>query len=264
MEVLSAELPIRGNEPVNLYPLGDIHAGSIHCCEHDIQAKVREIANEPRARWLGMGDYADCILKDDKRFDGGGLAKWVKPDDIIESQRRWLKDLFLPIKDQCLGMLTGNHEETIHLRYQDDITRHLCDDLGVPYAGYSCFLHLNIQNTSTQRHSLLIHAWHGAGAAQSEGARLLRLMRLVNDIQADGYLMGHLHAMTAHTPDRLIYEHGEIRSMKLAATITGSWLKAYMQGGSTSYAERQGYRPSRIGCPVLKIYPKTCEIEVVS
>ena len=264
MEVLSAALPVHGNEAVNLYPLGDIHAGSIHCCEHEIQAKVREIANDSRARWVGMGDYADCILKDDPRFDMEGLAPWVEKGNIVESQRRWLRDLFSPIKAQCLGMLTGNHEETIHLRYQDDLTLNLTRDLGVPYLGYSCFLRLDIQNTATQRHSILVHAWHGAGAAQSEGARLLRLMRLVNDIQADVYLMGHLHAMTAHTPDRLIYERGKVKSIKLAATITGSWLKAYTQHGPTSYAERQGYRPSRIGAPTIKVYPATREFEVVS
>jgi hypothetical protein len=247
-----------------LYPLGDVHAGSIHCCEHDIKAKVKEIAANPRAWWLGMGDYGESILKDDPRFDMDGLAEWVERGNIVESQRQWLRELFLPIAGQCLGMLTGNHEEQLHLRYQCDVTRNLCSDLGVPYAGYACFLHMTIQNTSTQKHGLLIHAWHGAGAAQTEGARLMRLMRLVNDIEADVYLMGHLHAMTSHTPDRLVWRDGKVRSIKLAATITGSWLKAYTQGQPPSYSERAGMKPSRIGCPVLRITPTTGEFELVS
>jgi hypothetical protein len=264
MEVLEANLPFRGQEPINLYPISDIHAGSIHCCERDIRRKVQEIANDSRALWIGLGDYADCILKDDKRFDIEGLAPWIEKGNIVESQRQWARELFSPIKDKCLGLLTGNHEEEIHLKYQLDFTRNLARDLNVPYGGYSCFLNLVVHSTATQRHGILVHAWHGAGAAQTEGARLMRLMRLVNDVQADIYLMGHLHAMTSHTPDRLIFERGKIRSVKLAATITGSWLKAYGQNEPTSYAERKGYKPSRIGCPIVRIHPLEHTFEVIS
>ena len=97
----------------------------------------------------------------------------------------------------------------------------------------------------------------------------MRLMRLVNDIQAHIYTMGHLHAMTSHTPDRLMCVRGRIKSMKLAATITGSWLRAYTQpkaGQSLNagYAEKKGYKPSRIGCPIIQIKPETDEITVIS
>jgi hypothetical protein len=71
--------------------------------------------------------------------------------------------------------------------------------------------------------------------------------------------MGHLHAMTAHTPDRLILESGNIKSIKLAATLTGSWLKTYNQSENDiqdpTYGEKKGYKPSRIGCPVIRIMP---------
>ena len=227
------------------------------------------IKNESDALWVGMGDYADCILKNDPRFDIGGLAPWVKPDNIVESQRKWVKELLAPISSKCLGLLTGNHEETIHLRYENDITRNLCDDLKVPYAGYACYIALSFKRAETACHRSLIHAWHGAGAAQTEGARLMRLMRLVNEIQADIYLMGHLHAMTQHTPDRLLYSNGRIKSSKLVATITGSWLRAYTQPRkgqqlNASYAEIKGYKPSRIGCPKVIIKPDKGEFSIES
>ena len=74
--------------------------------------------------------------------------------------------------------------------------------------------------------------------------------------------MGHLHAMTQHIPDRLTCRAGRVKSMKLGATITGSWLKAYTQpkGGqllNSSYAEKKGYKPSRIGCPIVHLRPAT-------
>ena len=237
-----------------LYCIGDIHIGSLHCAEHDLQRKITEIKDKKNAYWIGMGDYFDAILKDDKRFDIGGLADWVKKDNILEGQRKRLKELLSPIADKCICMLTGNHEESIHLHKQDDITQNLCDDLKVKYGGYSCFVSLRFSRAGCRR-AYIIHAWHGSGAAQTDGARLNRLTRLVNDIQADVYLMGHLHAMTTHTPDRLVFRNGKIKSVKLAATITGSWLKAYTQNQPTSYAERSGYKPSRIGCPCVVFDP---------
>ena len=136
-----------------------------------------------------MGDYAECVTKTDKRFQLGSLAPWVKQNDIVESQRKWLNELFAPIKGRCLGLLTGNHEETIHEDYQDDITRHLCEDLGVPYAGYAAFINVTFSRDGGHNRLYQIHAWHGAGSAQTEGARLMRLMRLVTDFNATSFLI---------------------------------------------------------------------------
>lgn len=255
----------------HIYPFGDIHAGSINCSENHIQQEVKEVQETPNAFWLGMGDYADCILKDDKRFDIAGLAPWVKKDNILETQRQWLKALFEPIKDKCLGLCTGNHEESIHLHYQYDFTRNLCDDLGVPYAGYSAFFVLTFDREgSNESHQYIIHAWHGAGAAQTEGSRVMRLMRLVNEIgSARIYLMGHLHAISTYQCDRLSYYRGRVKSQTVVAAITGSWLKAYQQpkkGESLtpSYAEMKGYKPSVIGSPIIHISPQTDYISIES
>lgn len=254
MEVIERTIEYTRPDIFRIIPAGDIHVGSVHCAENEIQSELKE-ANKPNTYIVGMGDYYDAILKDDKRFDIGGLASWVKPGNIIRSQTDKLKEWFEPCKDHIICLLTGNHEETLHMSKQDDITRNLCTDLGVRYGGYSCYILLKFIRGGTEQHNYLIHAWHGAGAAQTDGARLNRLTRLVNDIQADIYLMGHLHAMTQHTPDRLVYRNGKIKSLKLAATITGSWLKAYTQNETPSYAEKKGYKPSRIGCPVICINP---------
>ena len=183
--------------------------------------------------------------------------------NIVESQRRRVVDIFKPLQEQgqLIGLGTGNHEESIHNQHDNDITRNICRDLKVPYAGYHAFIVLHFRRARKLTHSIVIHSWHGSGAAQTEGARLNRLTRLVNDIQADIYLMGHLHAMTAHTPDRLRIKNGKIQSVRLAATLTGSWLKTYNQPEEgevqdPSYGEEKGYKTSRIGCPIIRITPE--------
>lgn len=261
MEVINQTIIYKRGQTFHLYPLGDIHEGSNASDERAIQGKVTEVKDRKDAYWFGMGDYADCIFKDDKRFDMMGLAPWVQKDNIVESQKERVFNLLYPIRDKCWGLLTGNHEETIHVRHQIDFTRNLCRSLDVPYAGYVCFLNLHFRRRgSGETHLVRIHAWHGAGAAQSEGAVLMRLVRLVNDVQADIYLMGHLHKIVQYTPDRLVCKAGRVKSIKLAAAITGSWVKTYAQPHegehfNPAYTEMKGYSPTRIGCPIIHITP---------
>ncbi len=259
MEVLERTVEHTRPDIFNIYPVGDCHLGAIHCAENDLQRYIDRIKQDKHGYWIGMGDICDCILKSDKRFDIQGLAEWVKKDNIIEGQRKRVKKMFAPIAHKCLAFLEGNHEDTIHTFYSDDITRNMCDDLKVPYGGESCFIVLKfVRNNSVRQY--VIHAWHGAGASQTEGARVMRLMRLVNEMQADIYLMGHLHTVTIYIPDRLGVKSGRITSSPIIAAITGSWLKTYTQPkqGQTmnaSYAEKKGYKPSRIGAPVFHLNP---------
>ncbi len=270
MEVIEREVlyPHRGE--IRIYPIGDIHLGSIHCAEDIVEAEIDKIRKDKDAYIIGMGDYADSILKNDPRFDIEGLPEWLKKGNIMESERQRVVKLFTPVKHKVIALLTGNHEEEIHIRNQDDFTRNVCNDLGVRYGGYSSFIKLNLApRGGTPRYPITIHAWHGAGSAQTEGARLMRLVRLVNDIEADIYLMGHLHSITQHTPDRLVLRNGRVKSVRLAAVITGSWLKAYTQPKGNqelppSYAEKKGYKPARLGCPILHIHPETQEFSVES
>lgn len=266
MEVSKRVIEHKRPDIFNLHPIGDIHAGSIHCSESKIKAKVQEIKDDKKAIWIGMGDYADCITTNDKRWSAYGLADWVQQDDIIDSQRKWLVDLLKPIQGKCIGLLTGNHEETIHDRHQDALTRHICDDLGVPYLSYTCFVDLVFDRGGTKR-LYQIFAWHGAGAAASDGGKLMRLMRLVNEVQADIYLMGHLHDVVIKNPHRLKSINGRIKSVPLVAAMTGSWLTAYTQPKAgvqmgVSYAEKKGYTPNRIGSPVIHIWPDRDQVTV--
>ena len=154
--------------------------------------------------------------------------------------------MFRPIASQGLVKGKGNHEVTLQENYSDAIAEHCASDLGIPYGGYQYFLRL-IFDCYGRRHSWLIHGWHGSGTAQSEGARVMRLMRLVNEIQADIYLMGHLHGYASYETARLsLDDKGLIHNHPLIAVMTSSWLLSYKQDSET-YGEIKGYKPSVIG-----------------
>lgn len=263
MEVITKTIWYNRPDEFRLFPFFDSHLGSAESAEHTLIKKVVECAELGRLGLaLGGGDWHDCITHHDKRFSMNGLADWIEKSNIVDSQRRRSKEIFKPITEQgqWLGIGTGNHEEMIHSFHDDDIIRNLCRDMNVPYAGYHTFYILNFRRAGKQTHTVKIHSWHGAGAAQTEGARLSRLTRLVNDIEADIYLMGHLHTITTYTPDRLTVRNGRVHSVRLAAAICGSWLKTYAQPDEgkvidPTYGEQKGYKPSRIGMPIIKIIP---------
>jgi hypothetical protein len=281
MEVVEWSIPQSSrSDEFKFYPLGDCHLGAIETDEDSLRAKVKQILNEPNSYMIGMGDYCECIVHTDPRWDGRNVAVWVEQDDIVRSQEDRVKAIFGPLakRGRIVTMLTGNHEEEIHKRHDNDVIRHLCKDLKVTYGGYQAFIVLNFTRSETEYHpkgdnrQIVWHAWHGAGSAQSEGARLMRLMRLVSDIEAEIYSMGHLHgALTSHTPDRLRYDRntGRLKSVKVTATLSGSWMKAFMQSTperplNPHYSEVKGYKPSRIGCPCITIKPTTREITLTS
>lgn len=260
MEVIEKTFNYSRPDSFHIYPFGDAHLGALYCLEDEIKETFYEVKHCKNAYIVGVGDYSECITQNDPRFEIRGLADWVEPDNIVESQRKRVVELFKPVANKIICLGTGNHEESIHRFHSNDITRNICADLGVPYSGYHAFINLSFNRSGGSTRAYVVHAWHGAGAAQTEGARLMRLMRLVNDIQADIYLMGHLHAMTSHTPDRLKLVNGKIKSSQLIATITGSWLLGYMQPHgdqkiNPSYTERAGMKPNRIGCPIIHIEP---------
>lgn len=263
MEVLTKIIKYNRPDTFSLYPFFDPHLGARESSENALAHTVAKCANLGRLGLaIGGGDWLDSITHNDKRFQMNGLADWVLRSNILKSQRERAKDIFKPITEQkqWLGIGTGNHEEEIHKRHDDDVIRNLCADMKVPYAGYHTFYILKFMRAGKITHTVRIHSWHGAGAAQTEGARLARLMRLVNDVEADIYLMGHLHAITTHTPDRLVVKNGRVKSVRLAAAICGSWKKAYAQPDpgeilDPTWEETRGFKPARIGCPVIKITP---------
>jgi len=251
------------NTEFHLYPLGDIHAGTKHCAEEKIKAKVKEIEQDPYAIWIGMGDYGEFITGNDPRWDIAVIADWVEKDDVTESQREWIVNLFHPIKDKCIGLLEGNHEDAIRLHFKGDVQGHLCKDLEVPNLGYSCFIRLIFQRTRSDSQQFKAHFEHGSGGAITEGGKIQRLYRGLTSFSAHIYGMGHVHDVTSRNfPYLDLADNDEIKDLTKAAAITGCWTKTYSQGIRASYSEKKGYPPSRLGCPVFNIKPFYRQITV--
>jgi hypothetical protein len=254
----------------NLYALGDIHCGTIHCVEDEVKAKVAEISKDKDGLWIGMGDYGEFITPRDKRWDGSqkAIAEWLEPDNIARNQTDWIVKLFKPIKDKCVGLLYGNHEESMRRFNHDNVHQNICDDLGVKNLGYSCFIRLFFRRENSNESHLIKGCFtHGSGAAITEGAKINRLIRwmLANDAHLYGY--GHMHDIITKTKPYLAlndksFGQSSIIARESVGAVTGSWFRTYTQGITASYGEIKSFPPTTIGCPVFVIDIPNQSVEV--
>lgn len=234
-----------------LYSVGDIHAGNRHCRERDLAATVESIASDRFARWVGLGDYGDWIgYRDDKRFAAYECAPWLDISDPWQSTLEWLEVALKPIAPQCLGLIRGNHEQTIARTMQFHVQAALSNRLGVTDLGDLVWLRLMFHTSTTQRHMRDILAVHGWGGGRTGGARVNKLEQLMSAREADVYIMAHAHGQTPVIRRRITYL--DKRGHECSRDQFGVQSGTYLDGAE--YERRAGYAPSVIGSPVVAFF----------
>ncbi len=278
MEVIIKEFAYTRTDKFYFYPFGDCHLGAVHCDEDLLSETVYEIKSLGRqAIVLGMGDYGDCITPNDlKRWDARILAPWLL-DDMDTKLPVWMRsnadnigpgimekvdEIFSPIWGSFVGLIEGNHDDGIrkhnHYNFMKELLKRANKKHTVPYGGVQCFVILRFKRkNSNEVHDVMLHARHGEGSARTSGARALAVLRMaMSTPDARVTLMGHLHGQESpDIPQRLTVVRGKIKSRNSLATMSGAWLKAYMQGVPPSYLERYGSPPSVLGCPRIVFNP---------
>ena len=267
-----------------LWYLSDIHWMSAACAEDRVRRDIQAIADDPFSFWIGGGDYADFISHQDKRFDPDAVSERVSVRDLARLGMvayEQVRDLFRPIAGQCLGLVEGNHERKYSLAMeQRDRHGWLCQELGAANLGYSALIDLAFVRAANTRIPRIISAeersslrqshcetfriWchHGAGYAMTKGGKINRLSAFMNAIDADIYMMGHVHDQTGTRESVIAADRTctKLIERQRLGIISGSYLKTYSQG-VTTYAEQRGYRPTTLGAAWVTIRPDTREIE---
>ena len=181
----------------------------------------------------------------------------------------WLADHYIPrITGVKYYLLSGNHEETIRLRHEQDIHWNLLHAVYEPDnafgiqspngydLGYSCIIRLRIKRAATSR-VLYIYAHHGAGGGRKTGGKVNRLEDIALTFPScDMYLMGHVHERHAwlrpalHVNDRT----DRISQRFRAFGITGTFKKTYELDGM-GYGEKAMFPATALGCVSFVVHP---------
>jgi hypothetical protein len=276
MRIVTREIIVKTlSEPVIITPLGDTHIGAVDCNEPLLKSCIERIRTGENHYWIGMGDYGEWIMPNDKRFTYEMLnrsERAEKMNDFMGSQLRQTVAPFIPIKDKCLGLLQGNHEETISNRYFKDVYLDICNELETnscydPYAkmrnanlSYTCIMRIIFKSkhhgSNTKEVLLWLH--HGAGGGRKSGAKVNRIEEQAQFYpDCDIFLMGHVHTRVFSFVPAILVRPRTNKMMDRTKFfgITGTFKKTYQEDYS-GYGERAQMPPTALGVISLKIIPE--------
>ena len=252
------------SEVFNLIPLSDIHLGNAGCDIPRFKAMVQWIKDTPNCYWIGLGDYLDSICISDKRFDPLSIDPEYRIKDLsnlVNQQLTYLLTILLPIKDKCICIYTGNHEEALRQHSYIDIGLELARKLDVPYMGYDGFIQLIFKREGDRdgkqpSSSYDIYCTHGFGGSRRSGGKVNKMEDVAHNFDADLVIMAHEHKKIIAPPVlRLgLNSGGKLIQKKQLAVMSGSFLRGYVEGHS-SYVERFGYPPTDLGMVRIQLKP---------
>jgi len=238
-----------------LVPFGDLHFGHPNCDVDLIERTRNYILETENCFWIGMGDYCDAISPKDKRFNFHSVnLKYATPD----VQYRWVRSLFDPIKDKCIGLLDGNHDLLHWKAHAHNYVDSLAYDLGVPYLTIDAYIRLVFKRKtedSSRSNSFNIYAHHGWTASRTSGGKVNRIEDLASIFPGlELYLMGHTHARGETPPKTHLFvnKNLDVVDHEMRFLFTGAFLRAYVDGHA-SYIEEKTYKPQPLGTSVVEI-----------
>lgn len=239
---------VSSDEPLYVYPIGDLHIGHENCDLDFIEEYLESIPIDINSRIILMGDLMDCGTKD-------SIGASVYENDCSpQEQLDLLIKLFEPFKDQIDGCVMGNHEARIYKNTGIDVMKIFCDSLGIDYAKYS-----GVITYSIGKKAYNINYLHGKCGGSVENA-LRKVKDMSNKVVCDAYLMGHVH-QTAYTSRQIKYV--DSRNAKLTEATQHFVLTGHSLNYDDSYAEQANLEISTKSYPILKLFNNVKMIEIL-
>lgn len=273
-----------GREEHLLIPLGDIqldpelpgHPRASHV------RRLREVVQwgvDHGASFIGMGDYIDPLSPSNRKalMTAGfyDATKAMMEKGATELQEE-LHDILKPTVGSWVSLGSGHH----YFPFEDGTTTdtRLADFLGCRHTGDLGITHIYMPSAGQGKAAPMykVYSWHGQGGGSTIAAALNKLQRKVGEFEADVYLMGHYHRAEAVKVPRLdttgglrgVDPHVVHRDRVLG--ITGSFMKAYLQGSRQGkvakggYVEVAGLSPAALGTLVIMARPRRVDGDYVT
>ena len=192
MNVIRKEL---GNdlEYVNLYPLADLHIGSKFFKRKELEKHLEVINSDPNGLIILNGDLVNNTVKNSV---GDIYEEVLNPEEQIDL----LVELFEPLKDKIIGVVTGNHEARTYRETGISILKNFCYRLGLidVYSSISNVTFLSFgksKGRDTVKQTFTIYNSHGRGGGKLIGSKANRTHNLATIMPtADLFIHSHTHA----------------------------------------------------------------------
>ena len=233
----------------------DLHYGNPYCSIKHFLRAVDFVKQNDNCYCLLNGDLCESAIKTSK----GEIYRQVgSPDD----QKMQVVDWLLPIKDKCLAMTTGNHENRIYESAGTDISRYIAERLNIPYRPEGLLFKLSFGDGNKAVSGKPFVFWsyitHGYGGARTKSAKAVKAERVASWLHADWYALSHDHVVNVSPNIYLMPDNrgtvgqdgflsGRVTAHRAMLIKTNSFLK---WGG---YAESGGFPPSDLATPIINL-----------
>lgn len=260
--------------------LADMHVGSAGVDYRLLRRDIQFIAHTPNAYAIIVGDMAQLIGHLDPRFRPGDAdeASIKRAGGIWQWQCKQAAQELKPIKSKILAIAPGNHEDSVAKFNAFRVGYQVASELGLDMrrvsggddltreASWLVIARLIIATpkrevSRAQTFICDITCHHGYGAARTEGALQMQLVRTMNDWPySDAYFMGHAHTkgyqvMAAVKPNSTFTGTQQVERVGVRS---GTYDRSYILG-QCSYAERGCFKPASLGCNGIQIRARPVE-----
>lgn len=240
---------------VYLLPLGDVHAGSNQVDYKKFEGYL-DWAKREKAYLFLMGDMFDTVVM-------GGVSSPFDAAMNLRESKKYLRDRLMPVKHLIIGGIIGNHEMRLMRYANENLMEDLCDQLQVPYAGFSAVLRFNVGHnlisvptgkSETTRIHYVVYCHHTTGGGGTPGGKLNRVYKLSDIFEGADLLVGaHSHMEVAAPVDKYrlhVSAAGKctISADKVFMVNSGSFVQ-----WENSYAEEKQLAPTHCGCPRIRL-----------
>lgn len=191
---LARELP-----SVELHTFADEHIGDEGCDLKRLLARIEYVKNTPTAYCILNGDIIDNATK---TSIGDTYTQVFNPMEQLERA----VEIFAPIRDKCLCITHGNHENRTYKSEGINLSYLLAKQLGLEcrYTPTSAvlFIRLGAYSNGTKESNgsgkirkicYTGYVLHGSGGGRKEGSKANRLAEMASIIDADFYIHSHTH-----------------------------------------------------------------------
>lgn len=219
-------------ERLEILHLTDTQYGHI-ACQVDRMIEYRDwILKEPNRYVLFGGDMVDAAT----RVSIG--SPW---ENICDPQGQIYRfcEIVAPMRHRVIGYVGGNHERR-GLPTFGDLGSLIAFLLRIPYSNGQQLIDVNYSKWTPFK----IHLWHGKGASQTKGAKVMMLQKFMYENPGSHlYLVGHLHdcfILPAVRTSRKV-GYNNVYMEKYVGGMSSSFLRTW-----GTYAEVMGMSPTDV------------------
>lgn len=253
MKVLKIDLP-RELDQIELHVFADEHIGDEHCDLKRLYERIEHVRNTPNAYCILNGDIIDNATR---TSIGDIYAQEFNP--MLQLARA--VEIFEPIKEKCLCITHGNHENRTYAREGINLSQLLANQLGLGarYTPTSALLFIRFgQDASGKKETngsgkyrmmcYTVYVLHGSGSGgRKEGSKAIRLAEMASIIDADIYIHSHTHLP-------LVMKQGFHRTDAKNSTVAfvdKLFVNTAANLGYGGYGEAAEFKPSSKDTPVI-------------